>query len=86
MLIDSQGIIVLSPSKADNNSRVATKKYPLTDFLTPYIPDQDRQEMPNSVNLDFRDGSTLQCACENLAGQAQVLGALTQAHHLCNST
>ena len=85
MLIDAQGIIVLSPSKADSNTRIATKRYPLTDFFPPYIPDQDRQEMPNSVNLDFRDGSTLQCACENLTGQAQVLGALTQAHHLRNS-
>ena len=85
MSIDAQGTVVLSPSKADGNSRVVSKRYPLTEFFSPYIPDQDRQEMPNSVNLDFKDGSTLQCACENLSGQAQVLGALTQAHHLYNN-
>ena len=85
MAIDAQGTLVLSPSKADSNSRVVTKRFSLTEFFPPYIPDQDRQEMPNSVNLDFRDGSTLQCACENLARQAQVLGVLTQAHHLYNS-
>ena len=82
MLIDAQGTLVLSASKTDSNSRVATKRYPLTDFFAPYIPDQDRQEMPNSVNLDFRDGSTLQCACENLSGQAHLLAVLTKAHHL----
>ena len=67
------------------SSRVVTKRYPLLDFHPPYIPDQDRQEMPNSVNLDFKDGSTLQCACENLAGQARILKALTQAHRLYNN-
>ena len=85
MAIDAQGIVVLSPSQADSNSRVVTKRYDLTEFFPPYIPDQDRQEMPNSVNLDFKDGSTLQCACQNLAGQAQVLGALTQAHNFHSS-
>ena len=85
MAIDAQGIVVLSPSQADSSSRVVTKRYSLTEFFPPYIPDQDRQEMPNSVNLDFKDGSTLQCACQNLAGQAQVLGVLTHAHNFHNS-
>lgn len=39
----------------------------------PYAPDQDRQELPNSVVLDFVDGRTLQCACETYVAQAQVL-------------
>ena len=30
------------------NSKVVTKQYPLSDFYPPYIPDQDRQELPNS--------------------------------------
>ena len=55
------------------NSKVITKQYPLSEFRPPYIPDQDRQELPNSVVLDFKDGSTLQCACEHLQGQAGVL-------------
>ncbi|KAM0804988.1 hypothetical protein BDR22DRAFT_480010 [Usnea florida] len=80
MIIDSQGVLVLSASKSDNNSKVVTKRYPLSEFLPPYIPDQDRQELPNSVILDFKDGSTLQCACEHLQGQAGVLKALRHAH------
>ena len=39
----------------------------------PYAPDQDRQELPNSVVLDFIDGRTLQCACETYVAQVQVL-------------
>ncbi|CAD6569982.1 MAG: hypothetical protein ASARMPREDX12_003259 [Alectoria sarmentosa] len=80
MAIDTEGILVLSASKTDNNSKVITKRYPLSDFRSPYIPDQDRQELPNSVILDFKDGSTLQCACEHLQGQAGVLKALRHAH------
>ena len=111
MIIDEQGILVLSASKSDNvswvpdlqpiehsilitlcqNSKVMTKKFPLSDFQSPYIPDQDRQELPNSVVLDFKDGSTLQCACEHPQAQAGVLdsmfplSALFQRVHLVNS-
>ncbi|KAL2048263.1 hypothetical protein N7G274_000174 [Stereocaulon virgatum] len=85
MVIDGQGILVLSASKSDNNSKVVTKRYALSQFRTPYVPDQDRQELPNSVLLDFIDGSTLQCACEHPQGQADVLLALTQAHSLWQS-
>lgn len=56
-----------------------TKRYPLSEFHPPYIPDQDRQELPNSVVLDFKDGSTLQCACEHLQGQAGVLKGMFKA-------
>ncbi|KAL8822380.1 MAG: hypothetical protein Q9191_006882, partial [Dirinaria sp. TL-2023a] len=53
------------------SSRITTKRYLLSDFHPPFIPDQDRQEMPHSVTLDFRDGgSTLQCACENSVVQS----------------
>lgn len=96
MIIDEQGILVLSASTSDNvrcithlqlieyriliplsqNSKVITKKFPLSDFRSPYIPDQDRQELPNSVVLDFRDGSTLQCACEHPQAQAGVLQSM----------
>ena len=55
------------------NPRIVTKQYPLADFRPPYIPDQDRQELPNSILLDFNDGSSLQCACEGAAGQTRIL-------------
>ncbi len=60
-------------TKSYQNSKVQTKHFSLAEFYPPYIPDQDRQELPNSVMLDFKDGSTLQCASENPDGQAHVL-------------
>ncbi|KAL8763698.1 MAG: hypothetical protein Q9184_000593 [Pyrenodesmia sp. 2 TL-2023] len=86
MQIDEQGVLVLSASKADNNSKVIPKRYPFTEFNPPYLPDQDQQELPNSVILDFRDGSTLQCACENPYTQNEVFRALKQAHQTYNIT
>lgn len=80
LVIDEDGVLVLSTPKSDNNSKVVTKRYPLSEFYPPYIPDQDRQELPNSVILDFKDGSTLQCACEHLQGQAGLLKALRHAY------
>ncbi|KAF2825892.1 hypothetical protein CC86DRAFT_467490 [Ophiobolus disseminans] len=76
--IDSVGNLVLSPSKS--NEKGIVKRFHLTEFRTPYPPDQDRQELPNSVVLDFIDGRTLQCACETYIAQAHVLQILREAH------
>ncbi|KAI9790728.1 MAG: hypothetical protein M1816_004869 [Peltula sp. TS41687] len=54
-------------------SKISAKRYHISDFVCPFAPDVDMQEMPNSVVLDFRDGSRLQCACESSTGQAQIL-------------
>jgi hypothetical protein len=35
------------------NSKVVTKRYPLSDFYPPYVPDQDRQELANSKLMWF---------------------------------
>ncbi|KAF4307970.1 hypothetical protein GTA08_BOTSDO04073 [Botryosphaeria dothidea] len=78
--IDAQGSIVLSLSKSNEQSKGITKRYHLSEFQAPFAPDQERQEMPNSVILDFHDGRTLQCACESAAGQVRVLGLLKEAH------
>lgn len=69
--IDASGNLVLSPSKS--NEKGIVRRFHLSDFRTPYPPDQDRQELPNSVVLDFIDGRTLQCACETYSAQAHVL-------------
>jgi hypothetical protein len=69
--IDGLGNLVLSPSRS--NEKGVVKRFHLSEFRTPYPPDQDRQELPNSVVLDFIDGRTLQCACETYIAQAQVL-------------
>lgn len=71
--IDDQGYLVLTPSNVDSSTRNIVKRYHLSEFNTPCLPDEDRQELPNSILLDFRDGSTLQCACESRQGQAAIL-------------
>lgn len=71
--IDSQGYIVLTPGNMDSSNRNLVKRYHLTEFKTPCIPDEEREELSNSILLDFLDGSTLQCACESRQGQAFVL-------------
>ncbi|ODM18025.1 hypothetical protein SI65_06813 [Aspergillus cristatus] len=78
--IDDKGYLVLTPANVDSTGRNMTKKYHLTEFRTPCLPDEDCQELPNSIVLDFLDGSTLQCACESRQGQAFVLQTLVQAH------
>jgi hypothetical protein len=69
--IDSSGNLVLSPSKS--NEKGIVRRFHLSEFAMPYLPDQDRQELPNSVVLDFVDGRTLQVACETYVGQGMVL-------------
>ncbi|KAL2821574.1 hypothetical protein BJX63DRAFT_427570 [Aspergillus granulosus] len=78
--IDSKGYLVLTPGNLDSSNRNMIKRYHLTEFRTPCLPDEDRQELPNSILLDFLDGSTLQCACESRQGQAFVLQTLVDAH------
>ncbi|KAJ5246175.1 hypothetical protein N7468_001158 [Penicillium chermesinum] len=78
--IDEEGYLVLAPSTNDSAARNMTKRYHLTEFRTPCLPDEDMQEMPNSILLNFLDGSTLQCACESRQGQATVLQTLVEAH------
>jgi hypothetical protein len=72
------GNLVLSPSKS--NEKGIAKRFHLTDFHAPYAPDQDRQELPNSVVFDFVDGRTLQCACETRTVQAHVLQGESRSH------
>ncbi|KAJ5340729.1 hypothetical protein N7541_009853 [Penicillium brevicompactum] len=80
MRIDESGYVVLTPGTNDATARNMTKRYHLTEFRTPCLPDEDMQELPNSILLDFLDGNTLQCACESRQGQASALHALIEAH------
>ncbi|KAL8718332.1 MAG: hypothetical protein Q9225_004511 [Loekoesia sp. 1 TL-2023] len=79
MKIDEQGLLVLSASKADNVSLENTHR----DMTAPIA--NVLQEF-QGVILDFRDGSTLQCACENSYTQNEVFRALKQAHQKYNTT
>lgn len=87
MSLDAQGFLILSavpgavvtmpaqPSSAVERPHQAggVKRYHLSDFRRPYTPDVEVQELPNSVVLDFIDGSGIQIACEDRAGQMHIL-------------
>lgn len=73
MRIDENGYVVLTPGTNDASARNMIKRYHLSEFRTPCLPDEDMQELPNSILLDFLDGSTLQCACESRQGQSWTL-------------
>ncbi|KAI0480170.1 hypothetical protein GGR56DRAFT_663960 [Xylariaceae sp. FL0804] len=89
--MDAQGSLFLSTVQQGANGRnggkdksksgVAVKRYHMSDFRAPYIPDADVEELPNSVVLDFAgDGSCLQIACGDRAGQQHMLHVLQDAH------
>ncbi|EEQ90046.1 GPI-anchored cell surface glycoprotein [Blastomyces dermatitidis ER-3] len=80
MRIDDQGYLILTPGTIDGTARNLVKRYHLSEFRPPFLPDQDRQELPNSIVLDFLDGSSLQCACESRQGQSGILQVLLEAH------
>ncbi|KAK0128404.1 hypothetical protein ONS95_000377 [Cadophora gregata] len=81
MLLDSQGFLIISPAlSAHGNGRDkanagATRRFHLSEFRTPSIPDVEMQELPNSVVLDFIEGGGLQLACEDRAGQGRILSS-----------
>ena len=78
MLLDSQGTLILSPLSNGNSASQkitggATRRFHLSEFKTPVIPNVEMQELPNSVVLEFVEGGGLQVACEDRAGQVKVL-------------
>lgn len=80
--VDGEGFIVLKPIEqgggggggmAKTAGKLNVKKYHLSEFREPFAPDLERQEMPDSVILDFRDGRTVQLSCGSVAEQRGVL-------------
>lgn len=82
MCLDSHGFLILSAAQGVVAATVVNgvKRYHLSDFQLPYAPEMEQQELPNSVCLDFIEGSRLQIACEDRAGQLNTLYALQDAH------
>ncbi|KAG7290754.1 hypothetical protein NEMBOFW57_000757 [Staphylotrichum longicolle] len=88
--LDNQGFLILSavqgsammhPAPGKDRHGAMVKRYHMSDFKPPYAPDVELQELPNSVVLDLVDGSGLQIACEDRAGQMSILRILEEAHH-----
>lgn len=83
MCLDAQGFLILSMVQGGAKKAresVGTKRFHMGDFRKPYIPDVEVQELPNSVLLDFTEGSCLQIACGDRAEQQEVLRTLQEAH------
>ncbi|KAL2156315.1 hypothetical protein VTH82DRAFT_1060 [Thermothelomyces myriococcoides] len=89
LCLDSQGFLILSagqgtammpPASGKDKYGAMVKRYHMSDFKPPFAPDVELQELPNSVVLDLVDGSGLQIACEDRAGQMNVLRILQEAH------
>ncbi|GAB0144465.1 hypothetical protein EsHS_00004940 [Epichloe bromicola] len=74
MSLDSQGFLILSALPVQNGRPAqGTKRYHLSEFRPPSIPDVEVQELPNSVVLEFIEGSGIQVACEDRTRQLRVL-------------
>lgn len=71
--VDDQGYLVFSPPVSDFNARGRNRKYHLSDFMAPALPDLEREEMAWSIVLDLIDGQTVQCACESRTAQQSAL-------------
>jgi hypothetical protein len=75
MRIDDQGYLVLTPPTKETMERTRgiSRRFHLSEFKKPTLPDPEREELPWSILLDFEDGTSLQCACETRYAQIQVL-------------
>ncbi|KAL2438602.1 hypothetical protein ABEF95_012037 [Exophiala dermatitidis] len=80
MRVDDQGYLIFSPPATDANMRSVSRKYHLSDFNRPSLPDLEREEMAWSILLDLKDGQCIQCACEGRVAREQVLQMLVDAH------
>lgn len=72
--IDAQGFIVLRPLEMGAGGKPGmVKKYHLSEFKEPFLPDMERQEMPWSVVCDFKDGRCLQFGTQSGGGQVGLV-------------
>jgi len=84
VLIDPhQGHLILSPAETatsnnkDKAALGATRRFHFGNFKRmPSTPDVEMQELPNSVVVELADGSGLQIACEDRAGQKVLLNGM----------
>ncbi|KAL1302889.1 hypothetical protein AAFC00_003216 [Neodothiora populina] len=88
--VDPEGNLIFTASRPASNATGGTgrgfvTKFHLKELNAPYIPDVDRQEMPNSVLFDLSDGATLSCSSEDSMAQRQLLSLLTTYHQAWQS-
>lgn len=74
MSLDSNGFLHLTPAQGAVSARERqSKRFHMSEFKSPYAPEIEVQELPNSVCLDFLSGSGLQFAFQDRAGQLHGL-------------
>ena len=85
MRIDDQGYLVLTPPTKETmeRNRGISRRFHLSEFKKPALPDPEREELPWSILLDFEDGTCLQCACESRYAQIQVLRSECNDGSIC---
>lgn len=72
--LDTIGYLLLNAVQGVTSIREKQlKRYHLSEFKPPYAPEIEFQELPNSVCLDFVDGSSLQIAFQDRVGQLNGL-------------
>lgn len=83
MSLDSNGFLHLTPSQGAVSARERqSKRFHMSEFKSPYAPEIEVQELPNSVCLDFLSGSGLQFAFQDRAGQLNGLQSKRHLIHL----
>lgn len=74
MYLDSNGFLLLTPAQGAVSAREKQlKRFHMSEFKSPYAPEIEFQELPNSVCLDLKSGSGLQIAFTDRAGQLNGL-------------
>ncbi|KAI9897709.1 hypothetical protein N3K66_007565 [Trichothecium roseum] len=81
MSLDSQGFLILAMVQSSlARAPGGIRRFHMSEFRQPYIPDVEVQELPNSVCLDLVEGGAVQVACEDRPGQTRILQGLREAH------
>ena len=81
MRINDQGYLILTPPIREtiDKTKGISRRFHLSEFKKPTLPDPEREELPYSILMDLEDGTSLQCACESRYTQTQVLRSKSNA-------
>lgn len=86
MSLDSNGFLHLTPTQGAVSARERqSKRFHMSEFKSPYAPEIEVQELPNSVCLDFLSGSGLQFAFQDRAGQLNGLHGKSDPFPFCKA-
>ena len=82
--LDSVGYLILSPINSISRPLTAggissqSRHYHLGEFRAIGIPDEDMEDLPNTIQLEYQDGGLLQLACGYKSERDLILGKLKE--------